>query len=149
MPEISFKVILPRAKPLTPLKLENVKTEFRNFGTDAIKQLKSYPPKPPQSRYKRTYQLRRHWYKSSFKMESGDLVMRIDNDVIDEYGRPYAVWVQGRRRAAGPGQRALFARYGWLSVTDINQTVWPRYRNRILRAMRLKVGVRGVAVRGI
>lgn len=127
---MQYKAILPKRDSAPKVSIQRALIELRHFGVDARNFLKSYPPVPGGSSYHRTGDLSRGWGSGGgARMAGGDLKIILTNDV------DYMVWVQGRRRSAGPRQRALFARYGWSSITDVNTKIWPRYRNRIEKAL--------------
>lgn len=133
-----FKPILPKRDPFRAFRPENIQaaiTELRNFGTDAMNQLQSYPPPPSKSRYRRTGELGRRWSMSGPARRGDDIVLRVVNDT------PYGIWVEGPRTGPGKKQRALFQRIGWLSTTTVKTRVWPSYRQRIAA----KLGIRRIA----
>ena len=139
---IAYQVKLPKRDPFPKIKLQRVMTLFRQFGTDTLQHLKTYPPKPPASRYRRSGDLSRGWNSGGgVKMRGGDLVIEFDNFAIDLYGRKYWVWVQGPRRGAGPKQRRIMATYGWSSISDVRTKIWPRYRPRIMKSLGVTRGV--------
>lgn len=132
-----FKAILPKRDPFKALRPENIQaaiTELRNFGTDAMNQLQSYPAPPSGSRYRRTGELGRRWSMTGPARRGDDIVLRIINDIL------YSVWVQGPKTGVGKKQRRLFQRIGWLSTTTVKTQIWPRYRQRIVA----RLGIRRV-----
>jgi len=129
---MQYRAILPKRDPAPKVNIQRALTELRHFGVDARNFLKTYPPVPPDSSYRRTGDLSRGWGSGGgARMVGGDLKIILTNSV------EYMVWVQGRRRGSGPRQRALFARYGWGSISDVNTKIWPRYRNRIEKSLGL------------
>lgn len=127
---VEYKAILPKRDLAPKVNIQRALTELRHFGVDALNFLKTYPPVPGGSSYKRTGDLSRGWSSGGGAKIVGD-----DLKIILTNSMDYMVWVQGRRRSAGPKQRALFARYGWSSITDVNTKIWPRYRNRIEKSL--------------
>ena len=129
---IFYKAILPKRDPAPKINIQRAISLMRQFRDDALKELKVYPPKPPDSRYIRTTNLRKGWRKFGPKMQNGNIEM----DIFHEHEKvDYMVWVQGRTRAAGPKQLSRFRKQGWFSVSDVNMQIWPKYRRRIARSL--------------
>lgn len=128
---MQFRAILPRRDPIPKISLQSLSTALRQFSQDAKNHLKQYPPKPSRSRYKRTRNLGKGWDTIGPRQLGGNLVVSLVNH------EDYWVWVQGSRRSR-PGQKRIFQRYGWYSITQVNTQVWPKYRSRILSSLGIK-----------
>lgn len=107
------------------------------FTNEALKRLRSYPPAPSKSRYRRTKNLKKGWKKQFAR--GGNIGV----DIFNEVG--YAGLLQGRRFSGEIRQFPIRQRQGWVSLTDINQDLWPIYERRIARAL----GIRRHRVRNV
>ena len=102
------------------------------FAAEAIESLKTYPPKPAKSRYRRKGDrgLKGGW--ESDVDVGGDFEVDIFNDV------DYAGYVQGRRFAKNEvNQLKRFQKAGWVSLTDIDKLWRDQYRFRVAAALKL------------
>ena len=92
--------------------------------------MKEYPSPNPESRYRRTFKLKRGWKR---RVRIG---ANIDIQLFNEIG--YAGYVQGRRFTGDPKQTKRAQKQGWFSLTDVNRTIWPPHRDKIARALGIK-----------
>lgn len=81
-------------------------TPLRRFGLNVVASEKRYPPKPAQSRYRRTGTLGRSWFSQQVRSK-GKPAVRVANRT------PYAGWVQDLTK-----QVVHHARTGWLTYQE-------------------------------
>lgn len=76
-----------------------------------LDELKTYPPVPPNSKYKRTFKLRDNWRIDIGQAGAGQFKFEVSNST------DYAVWVVGSlamaQDAAGRFQRDFHKAHGW------------------------------------
>ena len=77
----------------------------------------TYPPKPPESKYKRTYVLANSWSSKAF-LSKGKVGVRVKNTAARR-GRPYAMYVMG------PKHDHRFARGIGARQAEIHAGRWP------------------------
>jgi len=121
-----FRPIVPTRNPFAAFGSVRSKLaeELRDFAAEAQNELSSYPPS--RSSYRRTGRLGRSWTTDGPKMEGGDLLARVGNNV------EYAPTVQGK----ADQQRQLFRTYGWKGVTEVAGSKWPRHQDALRRILR-------------
>lgn len=108
--QIGFSLFEQSSAEIAPLMLED---------------LSAYPPVPPNSKYKRTYRLRKGWTVSIGMVGEGQFKFEVSNNV------DYTVWVVGSlaqaRSAAADFQRDFHAEHGWRLATDIVSIWWAAF----------------------
>jgi len=125
MSEISLSV---EGMPELQKKLEKVgglkalMPVFETQGHDIHNIAGTYPKKPPDSKYKRTYVLANSWSSKAF-LSKGKVGVRVKNRA-SRRGRPYAVYVMGPKRghrfAGGAGYRQAEVHAGrWPTLAGI------------------------------
>ncbi len=86
-----------------------------------LEDLQFYPPKPPQSKYVRTYRLKRGWIVSLERKGNSRVDFFISNDVS------YAIWVVGsfaqNLAQARKYQRDFHAIHGWPLASETGN-IW-------------------------
>lgn len=86
-----------------------------------LDELRTYPPVPPNSTYRRTYKLRDNWQVRIYAAGSDQFRFEVSNDT------DYAVWVVGSlamaREAAARFQQAFHKANGWQLASD-TVTFW-------------------------
>jgi hypothetical protein len=110
---------------------------YREISGDFIADLQFYPPVPPNSRYRRTFRLRRGWtIELAFEGNETRLIVRNRTR--------YTQWVVGSlaqdRNAAGRFQRAFHARNGWPLATDTVKFWFDAYAEEFEREFRRELG---------
>jgi len=120
---VEFRAIVPKRRPLR--KLGRLPTELTllmgDLMTEAHDQLATYPPKPPESGYRRTGTLGRSWqHRVRGKTD------RIEGEASSQ-GQiaPYNVTVQG------PKQTARMRAIGWRTPKDVLNKLWPKWVQRV------------------
>ena len=88
-------------------KGEWLKDGLEVVGIDLSSKAKVYPPKPPNSKYQRTGQLRQHW---TYQVNATGDALMVGNNM------PYAPYVQGRETQAKVHQW-----HGWQTIEGILQ----------------------------
>ena len=125
MSEISLSV---EGMPELQKKLEKVgglkalMPVFETQGHEIHNIAGTYPKKPPDSKYKRTYVLANSWSSKAF-LSKGKVGVRVKNRA-SRRGRPYAVYVMGPKRghrfAGGAGYRQAEVHAGrWPTLAGI------------------------------
>lgn len=111
-----------------------VEQAMTEFAEELKTAMQVYPPPAPRQRYRRTYRLRRSWYKAGPVRVSGHIRVVVSSDPAiardPRTGFQYAAVVQGGRRYQWP----FFAARGWQRITDTQRRLWDKYRKRIQRA---------------
>lgn len=104
--------------------VDSVEQHMVRHAHNIIREVRHYPPPPPNSRYVRTYQLQTNWQLIGPHQLGGGLVMYITNDT------PYAVYVQGNQ------QTWFHAQNGW-QILDTEEVLqrkeYRRGLNQIVR----------------
>lgn len=104
-------------------KLQGEMNAYLNKTTIAL--INSYPPKPPESRYVRTYKLQRGWHKVASHLTSEGIVGQINNDT------EYAIGVQGNEQ--GKEQWHIHSEHHWPLLKDLLNRA--EYNRRIRKAL--------------
>lgn len=105
---------------------------LQRTSQDIIREMKTYPGETG-GKYQRTYELQAHWKTipthGAADNHDGSMSVIIYNDVVDDYGRYYGIYVQG------PWQTAGHAGTGWSKLEEVATRYGTAQGNRVRAAI--------------
>lgn len=121
-----------RLRAMANTALGAVADALQRTSQDIIKELQEYPL-PTQGKYERTGELGVHWktFPASGAAPNldGSMSLAIYNDVVDDYGRYYAIYVQGQ------WQTDAHAETGWSRLEEVAKKYSTAQGNRVRAAI--------------
>lgn len=124
MTEIRFEAIVPKHK-ISAASQAGVVLAMRGMARAAQGRLMKYPPKPPQSTYRRTGTLGRRWTVAGPMKKGNDLEVQVGNKTT------YGPYVQGPEGV----QVRVHKKTGWPTIDKVGEQEWDKAQPAIKAAL--------------